>query len=74
MTDQRRSWRPPWALIVLGLLYPLSTGPVVAIVEKSRISTSPFEILYIPLGFVVTAIGSADWINRYIDWWRALLG
>jgi hypothetical protein len=61
-------------LIVLPMLYVLSTGPMVWMVHNGLISTSLVPILsviYAPLEWVahnVPVIGPA--IENYVSWWR----
>ena len=61
-------------LIVLPMLYLLSTGPVVWMVHTGLISTSLIPILgsiYAPLEWVsqnVPVVGPA--IEQYVEWWR----
>jgi hypothetical protein len=72
MSDEpkkRRSWGwIGWALIAV-VLYPLSMGPALAIVEATRHGSTLFVALYLPL---YALVGASPRFGAALEWYCSL--
>ena len=65
------TWWIFWPCFILFILYPLSTGPVVLLLEKGIISDDRFLVIYKPLELVYE---NSDTAQRFFDWYTELWG
>ena len=57
------------AVVLIPLLYVLSIGPAVMLVNKTKISSKPFEVFYAPVIWVAENTSLEKPLNRYAEWW-----
>jgi hypothetical protein len=76
MTDETQKSKSSWWAVVLVLLLPvlyvLSIGPVVRIVDRTGSKTAKAAVadFYAPLGWLHKNTSANGLIDRYLDLWR----
>ena len=60
-------------LVVLPVLYILSLGPLISVLESAGVDESDpmawIAVAYIYPASMLHDTGHADWIEDYVDWW-----
>lgn len=60
-------------VLVVFVFYVLSTGPVWWLHKHGFISRPAFEIIYLPIGYLIDH-SPGDILFRYISWWSPIIG
>jgi hypothetical protein len=63
-------------LALLVIAYPLSTGPVLALLFWANAGQAAFDVLntvYLPVQYAADFIGMTDAFHSYVNWWLAMI-
>ena len=66
---RRAAWLIVTVLVVVFLLYPLSSGPVLVLAYRNLDSQRAIWALYEPLNFAARKSGTREKYCAYLHWW-----